>query len=335
VLDRGGWDLFVSVFAEAHCAGHQLWHLHDETHPWHDRAQRQSLGDPVVDLYRRVDRTIGRHLEQVDDDTVVYVLLSHGMTAHYDGTLVLDHLLNRFARLEAHPTGRVRALVGSALGRVPPSVRPTVEGWLAAAGRRRLTRAAGRVDTGHTAEGPVGSALERSARPWYQIPNNSSSGAIRLNVVGRQPDGVVAPADVDAVCEAITDLLQHTINLDTGERVVDEVIRADDVYERRPGDDLPDLFVEWNREAPIERVWSPDVGTVVAPATHWRTGDHTRTGLLLARGPGIVPHARHDAIGLEHLAPTLAASLGVELPDVDGRPLTDLVAAPVGAGAVG
>ncbi len=41
LLDQGGWDLFYTVFGEAHCAGHQFWKLHDETHPWHDAEERR------------------------------------------------------------------------------------------------------------------------------------------------------------------------------------------------------------------------------------------------------------------------------------------------------
>ena len=52
---------------------------------------------------------------------------------------------------------------------------------------------------------------------------------------------------------------------------------------------MGDLLVEWNRDAPIDTVWSPATGVVTAPYLQWRTGDHHRAGLLLASGPGIEP----------------------------------------------
>ncbi|MDZ4675864.1 MAG: alkaline phosphatase family protein, partial [Gemmatimonadota bacterium] len=32
-LAEEDWDCLIQVFTEAHCAGHQAWHLHDPTHP--------------------------------------------------------------------------------------------------------------------------------------------------------------------------------------------------------------------------------------------------------------------------------------------------------------
>ena len=33
LLDRGEWDLFLTVLGEGHCTGHQFWALHDPTEP--------------------------------------------------------------------------------------------------------------------------------------------------------------------------------------------------------------------------------------------------------------------------------------------------------------
>src|SRR5204863_3463239 len=38
LLGEGRWDLFIGVFGESHCVGHQDWYLHDVEHPWHDPA---------------------------------------------------------------------------------------------------------------------------------------------------------------------------------------------------------------------------------------------------------------------------------------------------------
>ncbi|MGV3758711.1 MAG: alkaline phosphatase family protein, partial [Actinomycetota bacterium] len=84
LLEREAWDLFLSVHGEGHCVGHQLWHVHDETHPRHDPATRALLGDPVVDVYRELDASIGAHLARVGDDAAVWVVMNHGMGPHYD-----------------------------------------------------------------------------------------------------------------------------------------------------------------------------------------------------------------------------------------------------------
>ena len=55
LLDRGDWDAFVTVIGEPHGVGHQLWHVHDPSHPRHDPAARAVFGDPVEQVYERID----------------------------------------------------------------------------------------------------------------------------------------------------------------------------------------------------------------------------------------------------------------------------------------
>ena len=59
-------------------------------------------GDPLRRVYAQLDETIGCHLDRLDEDATAYVLLSHGMRAHYDGTQVLDPIL---WRLDQHASG--------------------------------------------------------------------------------------------------------------------------------------------------------------------------------------------------------------------------------------
>lgn len=59
-LEQGGWDLFLTVFAESHCAGHQFWKLHDPSHPDYDPDVARSIGDPIRDVYVAIDAAVGR-----------------------------------------------------------------------------------------------------------------------------------------------------------------------------------------------------------------------------------------------------------------------------------
>ena len=79
------------------------------------------------------------------------------------------------------------------------------------------------------------------------------------------------------------------------------------------------------RSHPIERIWSPSIGTLARPYEEWRQGDHVREGMVLARGPGIEPGKRRGVFHTADLGATFSAALGVRLEGVDGRPIASIV----------
>ncbi len=106
LLSQGGWDLFLTVFGDSHAIGHQQWHLHDLSHPRFDPDAVRALGgDPILEVYRDLDASVGELLSEVGEDTTVLVLLSHGMGPHYDGTHLLDEILHRIDEFDHGPLG--------------------------------------------------------------------------------------------------------------------------------------------------------------------------------------------------------------------------------------
>lgn len=321
LLERGDWSLFAVVFGETHCVGHQLWAAHDPDHPRHDPTLVALIGDPVREMYRRMDAVLAAHLERVDDDTAVYVQLSHGMGPHYDGTHLLDVILRRLHEAGDVQRGWRTRAARAAIGRVPADWQTRALGAVAGQMRRRVEASPPGPDEPW--------ALPLRERRWFQVPNNAP-GAIRVNLRGRESNGQVDPADYDRVCDELARSLREIVNIDTGEPLAVAVYRADSIYDRRSDDRMPDLFVEWNTSAPIERVYSPRIGVVVGSDSQWRTGDHRRHGLIAARGPGIRHGHRSRPVAMSDVGVTLAAALGHELPDVDGRPRADLTPTPFG-----
>jgi hypothetical protein len=233
----------------------------------------------------------------------VVLLLSHGMAAHYDATFVLPTMLRLIDEADGLPP---QAIV----------VRRRAERAL-----RRLARAAGGGSRRHFRR-----AVDGSHR-YFAIPNNDAVGAIRINLIGREPHGRVAPgAEFEATCEQLRTRLFEWVNVETGEPVVRRVERASDHYRESPSCALPDLFVEWNRSALIRSIEAPGIGRVDREFTGVRTGDHRPGGLVVTRGPGIPAGAIHSPVRTEDLAPTLCAALGVDLADADGAVHTDLLA---------
>lgn len=321
LLDRGPWDLFLTVFGESHCVGHQFWHVHDPTHPRHDPDTRRLLGDPVALVYGRIDAAIGRLLDRVGPTTTVWLQLNHGMGPHYDGEHLLDEVLVRIDRAtggERSSTGWRSRVVRPVIDRMPAALAPFVAGAVAAAVRRRA-RVAPPVASPRPALDPT--------RRFFQVPGNTAVGAVRFNLAGREAAGTVTPGpELERLRDEVAGALMGLINVDTGRPAVRSVVPAEEVVARSEDDRLPDLFIEWDRSTPTETVWSPVTGTVHAPYDHWRTGDHLDRGLVLVRSPDLAPGRRSTPMRLEDVAPTMAALIDCSLPGVDGIVRTDLVA---------
>ena len=281
VLARGGWDLFISVAGESHAIGHQQWHLHDASHPRHDTGLVARCGDPVASVYALLDRSLSEHLALAGPDTLVLVILSHGMGPHYDGGGLLTELCRR---LDVVRRGG------------PLEIRGT-------------------VSTTHASD------EERARQAFFRSPNNDHIGAIRLNVRGREPAGIVEPTDVTEVTEWLRAELLALINVRTGRAAVRAVELVSDYHPRSPDDSFPDLFIVWNHEADITGVSSPRIGTVAAGSRTWRTGDHRPRGLLIALGPGIRGPVAMPEVPMLDLAPSIRQLLGAPAADLDGRPI--------------
>ena len=322
LLGQGPFDLIVDVIAETHSAGHHLWHLHDPTHPQHDAALVERLGgDPLLPVYREMDDLLGIHLDALDDDDSAFVFLSHGMQSHFDGTQVLDEVLWRLDQAyRGLPTpwiGPATSRLANAVRRVPGPAKATASAAVRALVRRRL----GSRPFDPT---PVLVLPPPDERLWYQLDNNTVSGAVRLNRIGREPSGLLGDPLSDHATRWLDDELRTLVNVDTGESVVTDVYRSDTLYARRDDDGLPDVLIEWNRDRPIERVWSPTIGLICRPYDGTRTGDHDRFGELIALGPKSVPGRRQPIRGVD-VAPTVAAAAGVFLRGRDGRAIPELV----------
>ena len=200
-LAQEAWDLFVTVFAEPHCVGHQCWHVRDPAHPQHDARAQQALGDPLLEVYRSIDREIGETLKQIDEDTLVIVLSCTGMGPNYSGNLMPRRSAPpargpqgaaRLRRLEpAQAAGQARASHAGAAAR--PPAQPTTRGARAACGP------------------PAAALLLRAPqRHERRDPRESRGARARGPVSDRE--------EIDAVFATLREDLLALRNLDTGGR---------------------------------------------------------------------------------------------------------------------
>jgi len=109
-------------------------------------------------------------------------------------------------------------------------------------------------------------------------------GRVRINLAGRERDGIVAPADYSGACDEVEELVAACRDLRTGESLVTSVVRprADDPL-AADGPDA-DLVFTWRPQ--VDAISHPSLGTI-GPFPMRRTGSHSPDGFAYIRAPSV------------------------------------------------
>jgi len=151
-------------------------------------------------------------------------------------------------------------------------------------------------------------------RRFFEVKANDATGGIRINVVGRESNGLVEPGeDYDRLCEELEEALLAFVNLDTGEKLVRKVVRTERLHSGEGLERLPDLLVQWNRDKPILRVSSPATGVIESRHLGMRSGDHEQEGLFFTNQRDTDSLLPNRAIAVTELAPMVTRLLGVDM----------------------
>lgn len=341
LLQEQDWNLVIVVFSELHSGGHYLLHLGSPEHPLHPTFGGLFAGsDPLADVAEAVDAGIGRVVGAAPADATIVVFSPEGMVPNntdVTSMLFLPELLYRWnfpgkmairgaPHGDNHPPG-------------PPITHPRSYGWARKCWalkhdpnplRSRLRQLLP-VEIGRMMErvlgAPEGVGFINDYDPWFQpgmwysdlwprmkafaLPSYSD-GYVRINLKGRDPQGLVEPADYHRVCDALADEILAMRDARTGEPVAIDVIRtgAEDAAPKRSD---ADLVVKWSAK-PADCVVTGSFGRI-GPVPLSRAGGHNTIGFAIAAGPAIEAAGLAEDGRLIDLAPTILELVGAPVPD--------------------
>jgi predicted AlkP superfamily phosphohydrolase/phosphomutase len=164
--------------------------------------------------------------------------------------------------------------------------------------------------------------VDWSKTPAFMLPSDHFA-QLRLNIRGREREGIVEPDEADELVARIRDGLMSFREADGAQTVV-AVERTRDVLGGGPFVDLlPDVVVRWSDTASkgVDRVVSPEHGEVRRPGSgSGRSGAHTPQGWALL-APTTLDYAERERPHVVDIAATVCAALGVEPDGLVGQPL--------------
>lgn len=323
------WDLFIAGWSELHTAGHVMWHL-SQPHPL-DVLRQPGQADPLLAVYAAVDHSVQQLVEAAGAGAIRVAFT-------LDAT-VPDSLEN--ARAVFLPEFLYRwnfpgqaALAPGDAGSPPPAPRLDYrEHWKHEIWKLRTPHGEAELES-PAAQEARGDPLGWCPGNWYAplwprmkafaLPS-VADGYVRLNVIGREAQGLVAPEAFGEVCAQLIASLLELVNARTGRPIVREVIRVrHDPFDADPRQPPADLIVVCHEDGAVDVVDSPRIGRI-GPVPYFRSSSHQAHGAVLhnvmyASGPGIAGGRSLPGPGrLEDIPATILALLGLaQPPEFDG-----------------
>ncbi len=266
-------------FTEVHHAAHYLWHQQEpESAAYSDEKFRNPppIDPSLRDIYREVDRQIGRLLETCTDETQVLVFSLHGMRPAHGIANFLAPLLveKRFASPAdwrgQNWGGRARSLLASAKRHAPAPLKKLYYQTLPATATQALARPT------------MLPAYDWTQTRAFSLPTDQH-GWIRINLKGREAEGIVEAKQYDELCVELEQFLR-TLTSAEGKTLVRNVVRTAANPAAALVQQIPDLIVHWDDAAFASPLRIRESSVEIEPEGMKFTGQHAPDGFCIVRG---------------------------------------------------
>ncbi|WP_168216060.1 alkaline phosphatase family protein [Halorussus marinus] len=298
--------------------------------------ERPGDDEAVRAVYEAVDEQVGAILDQCDPDTVV-VASDHGMGEYRGSEFRVNEFLREQGLVETTADGEgmpTWSTIASNQLREGKESRDAADS-LSPLGRALAAGAAvgitsQRIRAGLDAVGLADFVAER-------VPNDVARAAaervdfaesvaymrdrielgVRVNLRGREPDGVVAPGDYERVREDLIAMLS-AVETPDGRPAFERVARREEVFSGPYVEAAPDVVT-------VPREFDEFLSTRVGDGQFGPPSEpynHKREGVIAMAGAGVDADADLSGAHLFDVAPTVLATLGIPAGDrMDGSAL--------------
>src|SRR5436190_5140610 len=344
----GDWDLAVIVAGEPHSAAEAFWHGVDSSHPLHEHESAPFAAEALTNVYREIDRFVATLVDTCNPAAVV-VFSMGGMGPNQSDIASMVLLPELIFRWTGHEALLDVPLEWSNAPAEWPVLADGISWDRATAGwypgtreRRAVTRVGLRLVPSQLKRwlrNPQGAPTYRSSSPralpldwqpatryrewWPQMQAfalpSFYDGRIRVNLRGRERDGVVDPSNYETVLEELESLIRACQDPHTGEPAAATIERSGISDPALLQGTDADLMVVWNRS--LCGLEHPEHG-LIGPVPFRRTGGHTGPfgfAVVVGNRAEVGDHGVRSAFDV---APTVVDLVGGSpLKNMDGRSL--------------
>jgi len=292
------WDFFMVVFMVLDRAQHFFWHT------------LRTENDIVSFFYSKIDDVLSELLGLLDEDTMVFVVSDHGFGPAPRRLFHVNTWLMEKGFLVLRKESLLRVRLLSKLRRLLTPLIKLFEKIIVLLGMRVLVmmkRAA------LWSEESIAELVD-----WSRTRAYGMQFGIRINLEGREPNGIVKPHDYHTLRDILMEKLRQVRDPRTGGRVFKAVLRREDVYKGEFVELAPDIILipedDYRLAMTLEDSWITD------EAIKLPSGDHRSHGIFIAYGKRVKEGVSLGEVSIFDIAPTIMYVFGLNVPDdMDGR----------------
>jgi len=322
------WDVFMLHFLSLDVMQHALWRFMDLTHPRYESrpsapdGEERPYENAIRDAYTRVDKAIGKMLDQLDEETIVLVMSDHGFGPLHAIVNLNNYLMEKgLLKLKWDPWTRLKA-AAFRQGLTPATIFRLMS-------RLGVQDLVARMSKGARNK-MMGKLLSYDAVDWSRTVAYSMGhvGQIYLNIAGREPNGIVSRSDRLRVLQQVMDALKELRDED-GRPLVTKLIPRREVYHGRHAEHGPDLHVILDDYRMVSFPLFATNSEIITEQIRGDSGCHRREGIFIASGPGIRGGETLVGADILDLAPTILHLAGLPVrSEMDGRVLGEILKTP-------
>lgn len=307
------WQFFMVHFMESDQVQHYLWHKLDGEERY------------IFRIYKAIDNAIGELKEFLDEDDTLLVMSDHGFGELKYNFHIDTWLLNEgYIKLKNNFITQFKRLFFK-LGITKEALLPI--GEYIYPPLRKL--------------GLVETAVDLASNPfleWLFISSNnvnwkkslaythSEIGHIFLNVKDRDPEGVIDQDNYEQIRDEIIEKLKEFKNPFTGEKIVTEVLKGEEIYQGNMSKNAPDIVFVPDDMSVLGKGAYQFLSNKNVSASQNQTGHHRMDGIFFAEGPEINKDSKVSDAHIMDLAPTILYLLDLPILDsMDGKVLDDIL----------
>ncbi len=322
LLKNHPWHLFIVVLGITDVIVHKFWQDLDPQHPQHTTEDEDRLRDIIPRAYQAVDNAVQSLLDQAGDGVHTCIMSDHGGGGFYEAFFTNNWLMDQgLLKIRRQGWSRLRYWLFR-MGLTINTLFPMANAIVARLGGQKLKR---RISPMNQGIGRLsGLFLSEADIDWSRTKAYSAGGfgQIRINLRGRQPQGIVAPGDeFESLRDRIIQGLASVTVPSTGKPYLGRAYKSEELFHGPEFDRLPDIVC-----VPYDERYV-DIGLGFISNKQFDTvsivsGTHRLEGIVLLRGPDVQAGVELQGANIVDLAPTILYLLGLPVPDdMDGRVL--------------